>query len=90
MVTHILEQDSPIDPSDDTSTTPLILAASAGRAEVVKLLITRKAEVNHQTSQGHSALQYACSKGWVEVHIKFISKFIFICEITYYRLLKHC
>lgn len=64
-----MEQGSPVDPTDDTDTTPLILAASSGRSEVVAYLLEKGANVNQKTSQGHSALQYAASKGWIEVMI---------------------
>ena len=47
--------------------TPLILAASGGREKVVRLLISRGAQVNAKNEGGHSALQYAASKGWLEV-----------------------
>lgn len=68
LVTYLIEQGAPSNIGDDTDTTPLILAASAGRTEVVKLLIEKgKADINHKTSQGHSALQYASSKGWLDV-----------------------
>lgn len=56
--------------------TPLILAASAGRIGVVKLLIGSGANVNAQNVQGHSPLQYAASKGWKDVsfiHFKIFS-----------------
>lgn len=49
------------------SMTPLILAASAGRLDVVHILISKGAEVNAQSQEGHSPLQYACSKGWRDV-----------------------
>lgn len=63
----LVEQGSPIDARDDTQATPLVLAASAGRQEIVELLLKKGADVNVQTDQGHSALQYAASKGWFEV-----------------------
>ena len=47
--------------------TPLILAASAGRVQVVKTLISVGADVNSQNEGGHTALQYAASKGWKDV-----------------------
>lgn len=56
-----------MDPLDDTDTSPLILAASAGRSEIVALLLEKGVNVNQKTTQGHSALQYASSKGWLEV-----------------------
>lgn len=67
MVTYLIEQGSQIDAIDDTDTTPLILAASSGRPEVVEYLLKKGADVNHKTSQGHSALQYAASKNCLEV-----------------------
>lgn len=67
MVTYLIELDSPTDLADDTNTTPIILSSSAGRTEVVKLLIAQDVRINHRTDEGHSALQYACSKGWLEV-----------------------
>lgn len=62
-----MEQGSPVDATDDTDTTPLILAASSGRTEVVGYLLEKSVNVNQKTSQGHSALQYAASKGWLDV-----------------------
>lgn len=67
LVTYLIDCGSPIDPTDDTDTTPLILAASAGRSQIVDILIQKGANVNHKSNQGHSALQYACSKGLIEV-----------------------
>lgn len=68
LVTYLLDQGTPVNSGDDTDTTPLILAASAGRTEIVQLLIEKGiGDVNHKTSEGHSALQYASSKGWLEV-----------------------
>lgn len=48
-------------------TTPLILAASGGRIDVVKTLIEYGVNINAKNQEGHSALQYAASKGWTEV-----------------------
>lgn len=64
---YLVDQGSPIDAADDTDTTPLIVAASCGRSEVVAYFVEKGANVNQKTSQGHSALQYAASKGWLEV-----------------------
>lgn len=47
--------------------TPLILAASAGRTQTVKILLNAGAEVNAVNEGGHSGLQYSASKGWKEV-----------------------
>jgi len=48
-------------------TTPLILAASGDRIDVVKTLIEYGVNINSKNQEGHSALQYAASKGWTEV-----------------------
>lgn len=69
LLAHLLNDGCPMDSPDDMGSTPLILAASAGREDVVKILLTRGADINHQNNQGHSALQYASSKGWPEVKI---------------------
>lgn len=69
LVSHLIELGSPIDPLDDTETTPLILASSAGHTQIVNMLIDRGAMVDQQSSNGHSALQYAASKGWIPVSL---------------------
>lgn len=82
LVTYLIEQGSPIDPTDDTETTPLISAASSGRSEVVALLLQKGADVNHKTAQGHSALQYAASKGWLEVIKAFLLEIFSVYSST--------
>lgn len=67
LVDYLIDLGSPVNPLDDTNSSPLILAASAGRYEVVRLLIGKGAEVNHKTSRGQTSLHYACSKGHKEV-----------------------
>lgn len=47
---------------DDTKATPLILAVLGGNIEIVKHLLNHGASINNKNWQGHSALQYACSK----------------------------
>lgn len=51
-----------INMEDDTKATPLILAVLGGNLEIVKHLLNHGANINHRNWQGHSALQYACSK----------------------------
>lgn len=53
---------SPVDEADDSGWTPLIIASSAGRDNIVKLLLERKADPNNLTATGHSALHYAASR----------------------------
>ena len=48
--------------ADDAGWTPLIIAASAGRDQIVENLLRQYADVNHVTSTGHTALLYAASK----------------------------
>lgn len=67
LVDYLIDCGSPVDPIDDTNSTPLILASSAGRYEVVKLLLSKGANVNLTTNRGQSSLHYACSKGHKEV-----------------------
>lgn len=52
--------------------TPVILASSANRVDVVQLLLERGADVNRRSDEGHSSIQYAASKGWKQVfrHIR--------------------
>lgn len=52
--------------------TPLILAASAGKEDVVKTLLKEGADVNAQTVEGHSALQYAASKNWKNIVVELL------------------
>lgn len=69
LLTHLIELGSPIDSPDDTGTTPIILASSAGHEEITNLLLEKGVNVNNKTTTGHSALQYAASKGWTKVNI---------------------
>ncbi|GAB0098338.1 26S proteasome non-ATPase regulatory subunit 10 [Sergentomyia squamirostris] len=56
-----------ISKADDTNATPLILASLGGSVQVVKLLVTNGANVEDKNWHGHSALQYACSKGYKDI-----------------------
>lgn len=67
LVTYLIDLGCEINPKDDTDTTPLILASSAGHTEVVKLLLTKCDDINHKGTQSHSTLQYAASKGWLKI-----------------------
>lgn len=82
LVTFLIDLGSEINSEDDTDTTPLVLASSAGHTEVVALLLTKCNDVNHKSTQGHSALQYAASKGWLKVNnqmgIKVISTYLLL------------
>ncbi|XP_031826564.1 uncharacterized protein LOC116424382 isoform X2 [Nomia melanderi] len=74
LVRYLLSLDVPVDPTDDTDMTPLILAASAGREKVVTTLLTEGANVNATTQTGHSALQYAASKNWKSICAALLEK----------------
>lgn len=56
-----------IDIEDDTKATPLILATLKGSLPCVKLLVEKGANVNAKNWQGHSSIQYACSKGYKDI-----------------------
>lgn len=47
--------------------TPLIIACSAGHLDIVKLFLSKGANVNGCTDQGRSGLLYACSKNHEEI-----------------------
>ncbi|XP_033224897.1 ankyrin repeat domain-containing protein 17-like isoform X3 [Belonocnema kinseyi] len=47
--------------------TPLMEAASAGHADIVRLLIAHGADVNAQSTSGNTPLMYACAGGHEEV-----------------------
>lgn len=64
-------------------TTPLILAASAGRTDTVKTLIEYGVNVNAKNQEGHSAIQYAASKGWTEVSQNSIHKIVLKLHVNY-------
>lgn len=85
---YLIDKKSIIDSLDDTESTPLILAASSGRTEVVKLLISNGANVNHTTNLGHSSLQYSCSKGWKEVCFIPSSNIYFVFKFKYFQIVE--
>ncbi|XP_057310424.1 26S proteasome non-ATPase regulatory subunit 10-like [Hydractinia symbiolongicarpus] len=52
----------PVDNPDDSGWTPLIIASSAGRDNIVAELLRRHSNPNSRTSTGHTALHYAASR----------------------------
>lgn len=72
LLNYLLDQGSPVDPKDETEVTPFILAASAGKIDVCKVLVDQGANIDSKNTQGHSALQYSCSKGWLEVKKNYV------------------
>ncbi|KAI4495499.1 hypothetical protein M0802_008713 [Mischocyttarus mexicanus] len=75
LVRHLLSLGSPVDPTDDTNMTPLILAASGGREKVVNTLLNEGANVNATNVDGHSSLQYAASKNWKSICVALLEKY---------------
>lgn len=53
--------------------TPLHIAASAGREEIVRSLISRGAQLNSVNQNGCTPLHYAASKDRYEVDFTFVS-----------------
>jgi ankyrin repeat protein len=47
--------------------TPLMIAVSAGRGDIVQTLLDRGASVNHSNDNGQISLHYAASKGRLEM-----------------------
>ena len=47
--------------------TPLHVAASHGRIEVVKILLNNGADMNAKTEDGHTPLHWAASHGHTEI-----------------------
>jgi len=45
----------------------MIIAAAAGRTDIVRILISKGADINAKNNGGHSALQYAASKNYPDV-----------------------
>ena len=82
LVDFLIDEGSPIDPIDDTSCTPLLLASSAGRLEVVRLLLGKGANVNKKNNRGQTSLHYACSKGHKEV--SFLE--LLLLQLVYFQL----
>lgn len=62
-------KECPVDESDDSGTTPLILATLKASLPICKMLIERGADVNHQNHNGHTAIKYAGSKNHKDILI---------------------
>lgn len=62
-------KDCPFDEpdGDDINATPLILATLKGSLPICRMLIEKGANVNHQNSNGHTAVKYAGSKNHKEL-----------------------
>lgn len=82
LIDYLIDHGSPTDPVDDTDSTPLILAASAGKFEVARRLLGKGANVNRKTKRKQTPLHYACSKGHKEVRLVGVTVFsiLSICQ----------
>lgn len=64
----LLAAKADVNVAKDNGYTPLLTAASRGHAEIVKLLISAGADLNHQTkSGGLTALHLASSAGYRDI-----------------------
>ncbi|GMF11472.1 unnamed protein product [Phytophthora lilii] len=64
-VETLLEKRDDINMADSNGLTPLMNAASNGYADIVRLLIFNGVIINHQRSDGATALDLACANGQV-------------------------
>ena len=55
----LLDQGAVIDARDEAGRTPLLLAVTQGRVEIVRLLLARGADPNAVDNTGHTPLQLA-------------------------------
>lgn len=75
LVDFILKMSTPdIDAQDDSQATCLILSVLGGHFGLVKLLVSKGANINHKKQGGHSSVQYAASKGYKDILVYLISK----------------
>uniref|UniRef100_A0A914W5J5 26S proteasome non-ATPase regulatory subunit 10 n=1 Tax=Plectus sambesii TaxID=2011161 RepID=A0A914W5J5_9BILA len=61
------QNDAMVDITDEVGWTPLMIAASAGRAEAVKYLLSRAANSSARNSNGQTPLHYAASKNHSQI-----------------------
>lgn len=73
ILNHDLDQLA-INSKGRSGSTPLLLAVSVGKADIVKLLISRDADTNARDSSGKSPLCYAISRGYVEIDLALLEK----------------
>lgn len=67
-VKRLVEEGVPFDDPDASGMTPLMLAANAGRLDIVECLVGLGADVNRQDVYGHPPLTYAAMTGWSAVY----------------------
>jgi len=75
IVKKIIEKDnSVINATNRTNSTPLILAASLDQVEICNFLIDNNADVNATSASGSTALQFAALKGQLDLVKKLFEK----------------
>ncbi|CAF0864445.1 unnamed protein product [Didymodactylos carnosus] len=56
----------PVDDADETGWTPLMIAVSTGRLDIVRMLLEKNVDVDQQNVAGARPLHYACSKNYYD------------------------
>ncbi|KAL2839839.1 ankyrin repeat-containing domain protein [Aspergillus pseudoustus] len=67
LVDMILQSGPDLEGGGSDRCTPLLVAALNGRAELIRTLIKRGANIHRQDSYGRAALNIASERGWVDV-----------------------
>jgi ankyrin repeat protein len=67
VVAALLDGRAPIETTDVEGNTPLMLAAREGRADTVKLLLSRGARAGARNNDGQSAQDMAVAAGYPKV-----------------------
>jgi uncharacterized protein len=65
-LTQLLSAGADVNARSSGGETPLMLAASRGRLDIIDLLIERGADVNAATEAGNTALMLAAARGQVD------------------------
>jgi ankyrin repeat protein len=63
----LLDQGEVIDARDEAGRTPLMLAVTQGKLEIVRLLLARGADPNVADNAGHTALQQATKRNLQDI-----------------------
>ena len=63
----LIESDSEVEIIDQQGVTPLMLAATKGNLEIVKLLLAKGADITKTSKEGKTALNYAMANGHIKI-----------------------